>query len=346
MIRSTQLSRDSEISLVPEMMHPLNVAKRLSGCYSTPSSGAPQCAAVRKPTLIMRPFVFVGCVLGDVARRLYQTNTYEVLGGLPEPTFVVCGCHNPSALEFFRFHPNGRNLVVCDLGHIYMEFMRGPKMDGGEVNRRLFALCGLTEVQQLTKARQPEPLGYFHAPDVITSKGHVVLHPFGRGWGDWPPETCDVVRAALRAVPPSIRVFVVSADYVSTDGRTKVESFPCDLPNVTVLKNLSAPAAFTLVATASRFIGTMSALAQVAAFENTPSVILHPARCSDFKPPYSNYSKTIWNANGVAVPYDSIAKTSLEGALVRFLDKPDSALKMREDFRDVDPGPTADAIRT
>ena len=286
-----------------------------------------------------RQFVFVGGGLGDVARRFYLTNTYEGLAVLTEPTFVLSWCHNPAALEFFRFHPNHGNLVLVDLGHIYMDFMRGPKMDGGEVNRRLFALAGLVEKQQLTKSREPRPLGHFHAPDSIASDGHVVLHPFGRGWGDWPPETCEAVRTALRAVPSEVRVFVISADYVSADGRTKVESFPCDLPNVTVLKNLSAPAAFTLVATASRFIGTMSALGQVAAFEQVPAIVLHPSRCSDFQPPYNNYSKAIWNGNGIAIPYDAVPATTLAQSLRNFLSEPTRRPVMREEFAPISPVP-------
>jgi len=284
-----------------------------------------------------RQFVFVGGGLGDVARRLYQTNTYEVLDDLTEPTFVLCWCHNPSALEFFRFHPNHHHLVLCDLGHIYMDFMRGPKMEGGEVNRRLLALCGLTENQQLTRKREPKPLGHFHAPDVIASKGHIVIHPFGRGWGDWPETVCEEVRAALRSVPADVRVFVISADYVATDGRVKKENFHCALPNVTVLKNLSAPAAFTLVATAARFLGNISALAQVAAFENVPSMVLYPPRCSDFVPPFNNYSRTIWNGNGIALSGETMSKTDLRAAVVRFVGQPGTTPIMRNDFRDLDP---------
>ncbi len=279
-----------------------------------------------------RRFVFVGGGLGDVARRFHLTNTYEVLAGLTEPTFVLCWCHNPAALEFFRFHPNHGNLVLVDLGHIYMDFMRGPKMDGREVNRRLFALCGLEESQQLTRTREPKPLRHFHAPDVIPSTGHIVIHPFGRGWGDWPEATCEVVRRALRAVPAEVRVFVISADYVAADGRVKKEDFRCDLPNVTVLKNLSAPAVFTLVATAARFVGNISALAQVAAYERVPSIVLHPKRCSDFHPPYNGYSKAIWNGNGVAMAYDGADPSILRELLQEFCGDPAAHLVLRERF--------------
>jgi hypothetical protein len=128
---------------------------------------------------------------------------------------------------------------------------------------------------------------------------------------------------------------VVSADYTATDGKRKIESFPCDLPHVTLLKNLSAPATFSLVASASRFIGNMSALAQVAAFEGVPSVILHPARCTDFKPPFNGYSRTIWESNGIAVPHDGCESTVLREALERFLSEPTARPVMREEFADI-----------
>ncbi len=286
----------------------------------------------------MRPFVFVGGGLGDVARRLYLTNTYDILEHGSDPLWVLCFSHNPAALEFFRFHPNHRRIVLLDMGHLYMALQRDRSVDRKEINRTIFSACGLVESEQLTKNRKLQPHGHFHAPDNLKdTRGHIVLHPFGRGWGDWPTATRDAVRAALHAVPPSVPVFVIAADYVSADGRTKRESFPCDLPNVTVLKNLSAPAAFTLVATASRFIGTMSALSQVAAFENTPSIILYPARCSDFQPPFSNYSKCIWQGNGIAVDYDSTPPDVLAKTLADFLQEPATRPEMRAAFAEIDP---------
>lgn len=288
----------------------------------------------------MRPFVFVGGGLGDVARRLYVTNSYEVLENRQETIHVCCFSHNPAALEFFRFHPSHRHIVLYDMGHLYMNLLADKSVDRKEINRTIFQQCGLVESEQLTKNHDPKPMRHFYAPDHVKGPGgHIVLHPFARGWKDWPKNICDLVRAALRDVPPTTQVYVISADYVSTDGRTKVESFPCDLPNVRLLKNLSAPAAFTLVATASRFVGTMSALAQVAAFEQVPSMVLHPARCTDFLPPYSNYSKTIWNANGVAIPYDKIAPEPLEESLRQFLADPARPLVMREEFQTIAPFP-------
>jgi hypothetical protein len=286
----------------------------------------------------MRPFVFVGGGLGDVALQFYVSNTYEIIESRTEPLWVVCYSHNPSALEFFRFHPNHRKIVLFDMGHLYMALLRDPSVNRKEINRTIFEACGLIESEQLTKPRELGPIGHFHAPDNLKdARGHIVLHPFGRGWGDWPLAACDSVRMALRAAAPSTRVFVIAADYVSTDGCTKHETFPCELPNVMVLKNLSAPAAFTLVATASRFIGTMSALSQVAAFENVPSIILHPARCSDFKPPFSNYSKAIWRGNGIGIAYDSIAPGMLEKTLEDFLRDPSARPVMREAFSAIDP---------
>jgi hypothetical protein len=251
---------------------------------------------------------------------------------------VACFSHNPSALEFFRFHPNHRRIVLLDMGHLFMALERDRSVEPRERNRAVFKACELVESEQLTKSRPPRSIGHFHAPDNLkNTAGHIVLHPFGRGWGDWPPAACDAVRMALRAAPPSAPVFVIAADYVSTDGRTKHESFPCDLPNVTILKNLSAPAAFTLVATASRFIGTMSALSQVAAFENVPSIILHPSRCGDFKPPYTNYSRTIWQGNGIAIDHDSTAPALLVKTLEDFLRDPGVQPVMREAFAAIDP---------
>ena len=278
-------------------------------------------------------FFHVGAGLGDVARRFYLTDTYERLASLEEPTFILCFSHNPSAMDFFRFHPNHRNLVTCDLGHIYLSLQSDPSFDNRELNRKLFSLCGFTPEQDLSRRREPKPIGHFHAPDSLGNiTGHVVLHPFGRGWGDWPPATCELVKTALRAVPASVGIFVVSADYTSPEGRRKTETFSCDLPNVTVLKNLSGPATFSLVASASRFIGTGSALAQVAAFERIPSVILHPQRCSDFKPPYNAYSRTVWDSNGISVPFDACPLPELRESLERFLRNPEAVPVMREEF--------------
>jgi hypothetical protein len=286
----------------------------------------------------MRPYVFVGGGLGDVARQMYLSNTYEIIASRTEPVWVVCYSHNPAALEFFRFHPNHRKIVLFDMGHLYMALLRDPSVNRKEINRTIFDACGLIASEELTKPRAPLPIGHFHAPDVLKdARGHIVLHPFARGWGDWPLATCDSVRMALQTAPSSVRIFVIAADYISTDGRTKLESFPCDLPNVTVLKNLSAPAAFTLVATASRFIGTMSALSQVAAFENVPSIILHPSRCSDFKPPFSGYAKTIWRGNGIGIDYDSIPPAVLVKTLEDFLRAPAERPVMREAFSAIDP---------
>ena len=285
-------------------------------------------------------FFHVGGGLGDVARRFYLTDTYERLDSLAKPTFILCFSHNPSAMDFFRFHPNHRNLLLCDLGHVYMALLHDPSFDNRGLNQKLFSLCGFSPADQLAMRREPKPIGHFHAPDSIGNiSGHVVIHPFGRGWGDWPPATCELVKTALRAVPEFVRVFVVSADYTAADGRRKVESFSCDLPNVTVLKNLSAPATFSLVASASRFIGNISALAQVAAFERIPSVILHPERCSDFKPPYNDYSRTIWNSNSITAAFDACPLPQLRENLERFLQSPEVMPVMREEFASFAPIP-------
>jgi hypothetical protein len=287
-----------------------------------------------------RPFVFVGGGLGDVARRFYLSDTYELLKAVTEPISVICYSHNPSALDFFRFHPNHRNLILFDVGHIYTALLRDPLVEKPKINDLLIALCGFQNADLIARRREPKPIGHFFAPDIIAgSRGHVVIHPFGRGWGDWPPGIENCVRSALTVVPASVRVFVICADYIAADGRKKLESFICDQTNVTVLRNLSAPAVFSLVATASRFIGSMSALAQVAAFEAIPSVILHPVRCSDFKSPYSDYSKCIWRSNGTAVPYDSTQPKVISEILKGFLQDTMAEIVMRRDFNDLAPIP-------
>ncbi len=280
-----------------------------------------------------RPAVFVGAGLGDVARRFYQTNTYQLLDTFAEPAWVLCFSHNPSALDFFRFHPNAHRLLLIDAGNTYMALLRDRSIDRSELNQRVFDVCGFAQEDFVARSRAPEPIGFFHAPDTLRDvAGHIVLHPFGRGWGNWPEPVCNVVRSALREVAPTSRVFVLCATHITTDGRRRIETFACDLPNVTVLENLSAPAAFSLVASAARFIGSMSALAQVAAFENVPSLVLHPARCTDFQPPYSPYSKTIWNANGLGIAYDLVAPATLREALGEFLASNEKRPVLREMF--------------
>ena len=160
-----------------------------------------------------RPFVFVGGGLGDVARRFYLSDTYELLGTRTEPLFVLCFSHNPAALDFFRFHPNHKNLMLMDLGHIYMSFIHDPRFDKKKINETLFAMCGFSDSDLLARRRDPKPIGRFFAPDFIAdSNGHVVVHPFGRGWGDWPDSVNDQIREALRALPDETRIFVISAE--------------------------------------------------------------------------------------------------------------------------------------
>ena len=282
-----------------------------------------------------RPFVFVGGGLGDVARRFYLSDTYELLGTRTEPLFVLCFSHNPAALDFFRFHPNHKHLMLMDLGHIYMSLIHDPKFDNKKINETLFAMCGFSDADLIARRRDPKPIGRFYAPDSIAnSTGHVVVHPFGRGWGDWPHPVNAQIREALRIVPSDVRVFVVCADYFAADGRRKFESFQSDQPNVTVLKNLSAPAVFSLVASSSRFIGNISALAQVAAFEGIPSIVLHPGRCIDFKPPFNDYSRTIWKSGGIAINYDTVAPATLAEILRRFLKDIPNARFQRSAFDD------------
>jgi hypothetical protein len=280
-----------------------------------------------------RPALFVGAGLGDVARRLYLTDTYDLLGTFTEPASILSFSHNPSALDFFRFHPNSQRLVLIDAGHIYMALLHDRNVERKDINRRVFEICGFTDTDFIARRREPKPIGFFHAPDVISdAKGHIVIHAFGRGWGNWPETVCEAVRSALRDMPVPVRAFVICATHISTDGRRMMESFPCDLPHVTVLQNLSAPAAFSLVASASRFIGTISSLAQVAAFEGIPSLVLHPERCSDFIPPFNDYSKTILHANGMAIPYGRLAEPAVGEAIRLFLRGCGQPLKVRELF--------------
>ncbi|MDR3402001.1 MAG: hypothetical protein P4L99_05835 [Chthoniobacter sp.] len=276
-------------------------------------------------------FLFVGGGLGDVARRFYLSDTYELLSTLTEPTSVICFSHNPSARDFFRFHPNHRNIVLFDLGHIYMSFLRDPLIDKRKINQMLFSLCGFADADGLARQREPKPIGLFFAPDALTGvSNHIVVHPFGRAWGNWPRETVELVKAALRTVPPAVQIYVICADYIAADGRVKREGFSSDQANVKVLRNLSAPAVFSLVATASRFIGNLSSLAQVAAFERVPSVIIHPERCSDFKVPYSDYAKTIWKANGINLSYETTESTALTETLNRFFKDSPANINVRE----------------
>lgn len=284
-----------------------------------------------------RPALYVGAGLGDVARRLYLTDTYELLGTFTEPASILSFSHNPAALDIFRFHPNAQRLVLIDAGHIFMAFQRDRTVERKDLNRRVFEACGFVDSDFIARRREPKPIGFFHAPDAIGgAQGHVVIHAFGRGWGNWPEAVCETVRSALRDMPVPGRVFVICATHICTDGRRMIESFPCDLPHVTVLQNLSAPAAFSLVASASRFIGTMSALAQVAAFEGVSSLILHPDQCSDFRPPFSDYAKTILRANGMGIPYARLAEPAMGEAIRQFLQGCDRPVKVRDLFAGIE----------
>jgi hypothetical protein len=267
-----------------------------------------------------KPFVFVAGGLRDVARRFYFTNTYEVLSTASEPTAVLSLARNPSALDFFRHHPNSRNLDILDLAHLNIALRRDGSVDKAKVNEMIFQRCGLDGRNQLTRARKPQPIGHFHSAEkTLAPGGHVLLHPFGRVWGDWPDNIVSMVKRSLRHVPAGVVTYVICADYVACDGLVKHEEFLCHDANVRVLRNLSAPAAFNLVATASRFIGSLSSLSQVAAFENVPSLILHPAECTDFRPPLSGYAQAIWEHNGVSADYDSLPEKKLGELMECFL---------------------------
>jgi hypothetical protein len=125
---------------------------------------------------------------------------------------------------------------------------------------------------------------------------------------------------------------------VTIDGRRKTEEFP-DIPGVTVVRNLTAPATFNLVAQASCFIGSMSCLAQVAAFERIPSLVLHPSRCRDFHHPLSDYANTIWDHDGVAVAYDALPVDALTSLIDTFARSSLEGHSARAALRDLIPMP-------
>jgi ADP-heptose:LPS heptosyltransferase len=265
----------------------------------------------------IRKFIHVAGGLGDVARRLYHTTTYEVLDSLTEPILAICCSHNPSSLELFRYHKNSEHLVILDVGHIFRRRMHTERLKPFQALQSLLRQFALSPADQLAKPRVPEPIRRFHAPDLFATKGeYAVIHPSGRGWGDWPPEVKELVGRVI--TQSGLKAYVLCADYIAGDKQRKAETFPTHHANTTVLKNLSAPAAFTLVAGARKFIGTMSSLAQVAALEKVPSVVLYPSRCGDFKDPMSTYAKTILECGGLAFPFDQKPTDELEPELVEF----------------------------
>lgn len=269
--------------------------------------------------LVANGFLYVGGGLGDVARRFYHSTTYEVLNSLLVPTPVICYSHNPGALEFFRFHPNCQNLVLFDVGHVYMHLLR-LGMRAGELDLAVFSACGFSEADKIATRRDPQPIRHFHAPDLISPIGnYIVVHPFARGWGDWPKPICETVADAVRSFSNAFKVYVIGSDYITADAFVKRERSFFDSREVIIVKNTSAPSVFTLVAGAKGFIGTMSSLAQVAAFERIPSLILHPKACKAFDDLNNGYGKTIRERQGINLAYDAVNGMELRSTILAHL---------------------------
>ncbi len=285
-----------------------------------------------RPASTNEKFMLITGGLGDLARKFYLTDAYELLGRLSEPTPIVCASHNPSTLDFFRFHPNRANLVLLDVGHIYADLAKQVAMSADEKRRRLLEICGLPTGDDMTIGRRALPMKYFHCADRMRpAQPYVVVHPFSLGCGNWPSRLQKVVHDALIACTQA-EVYVISAQYITARGQVKLEAFSSSGRKIRVLQNLSAPAAFSLVASASRFIGNMSSLAQVAAFEKVPSIILYPPRYRGFSSKPNPHSRTILNSNAIARSYNAITFPSLRKTLTTFLSHPAERIDVKKDL--------------
>ena len=222
--------------------------------------------------------------LGDVIRICYQTASYRIIGEATEPVPVIVASHNPFAIEIFRNHRNARNFILYDLGHKYEEYL-GAGLRGADINKAICKFAGV-DYDNLARGAANGHVPVFDAPDDVDSTGHIVFQPFAGNvsYRSLPPELIEKTVAVLRKLP--CRVFIVTRSYLRPGGGGKIihatEDARCfEGGNVTVLENLSTPAALNLIKTSRAYVGSWSSLHQAAWFENKPVAVFYPENYHD-----------------------------------------------------------------
>lgn len=258
--------------------------------------------------------------LGDVIRVCYQSASYRVISATTQPLPVIVASHNPFAVEIFRHHRNAANFVLHDLGHKFEEFaaagLRGP-----DISR---ALCEVACVDYATliRGKADGHVPVFDAPDDIDSTGHIVFQPFAgnASYRSLPPALIEQTVQVLRKLP--WQVFIVTRNYlrVGTKGKTihADEDAQCFAGgNVTVLDDLSTPAALNLIKTCRAYVGSWSSLHQAAWFENKPVAVFYPQNYHDVTK-HTGYAFGMGRDNTLGREFPQVEAAELEAFFRRW----------------------------
>lgn len=220
--------------------------------------------------------------LGDVIRACYLTASYRVLSETTRPVPVIVASHNPFSMEIFRHHRSAKNFILYDLGHKYQEFLHAG-LRGPDISRALCDFAGV-DYARIIRGSAEGHVPVFDAPDDIHSVGHIVFQPFaGVPERSLPPELIAKVLHVLRKLP--CQVFIVTRSYPRSGGGRLIHNAEDGRAfadgNVTVLENLTTPAALNLVKGCRAYVGSWSSLQQAAWFEHKPVAVFYPENYHD-----------------------------------------------------------------
>ena len=217
--------------------------------------------------------------LGDVIRTCYLTASYRTISETTKPLPVIVASHNPFAIEIFRHHRNAENFILHELGDKFEEFftagLRGP-----DISRALCECVG-ADYATLIRGKADGYVPVFDAPDDVDSAGHIVFQPFAgnASYRSLPHALIEKTVEVLRKLP--WQVFIVTRNYLRTGAKGKTihadEDAKCfEGGNVTVIDNLSTPAALNLIKSSRAYVGSWSSLHQAAWLENKPVAVFYP----------------------------------------------------------------------
>lgn len=217
--------------------------------------------------------------LGDVIRTCYLTASYRTISEASQPVPVIVASHNPFAIEIFRHHRNAENFILHELGDKFEEFftagLRGP-----DISRALCECVG-ADYATLIRGKADGYVPVFDAPDDVDSASHIVFQPFAgnASYRSLPHALIEKTVEVLRKLP--WQVFIVTRNYLRTGAKGKTihadEDAKCfEGGNVTVLDNLSTPAALNLIKSSRAYVGSWSSLHQAAWLENKPVAVFYP----------------------------------------------------------------------
>jgi len=256
--------------------------------------------------------------LGDVIRVCYQTCAYRVLSETTHPLPVLVASHNPFAIEIFRHHRNAKNFILYDLGHKYQEFLHAG-LRGPDISRALCEFAGLNYATLLRGSAEGH-VPVFDAPDDIPSTGHIVFQPFaGVPERSLPSAVIEQTLQVLRKLP--CQVFIVTRSYPRSGGGKLIHNVEDARSfaggNVTVLENLSTPAALNLVKKCHAYVGSWSSLQQAAWFEHKPVAVFYPVNYVDVRL-RTDYAFGMDRENTLGREFPSLDMAELESFLHRW----------------------------